>query len=291
MNNLKQFNGTGVALVTPFKKSGEVDYASLDRLVKHVISGGVEYLVALGTTAESVTLTKDEKVSVFNAICKASGNKIPVVLGIGGSNTADVLSQFKLFDIKKAAAILSVSPYYNKPSQRGIVEHFKVVAKASPVPVILYNVPARTGSNMTAQTTLELAGHKNIIGIKEASGNIEQCMAIISQKPDDFLVISGDDGITLPLISCGAVGVISVLANSHPKDFSNMVRFALKGDFASARKLHYRYSDAIPLLFAEGNPAGIKEVLEFNKICKNHVRLPLVSVSGELSKKLKAAFK
>lgn len=290
MKNPKPFNGTGVALVTPFKKNGRVDFDSLQKLVKHVINGGVNYLVALGTTAESVTLTKEEKAQVFNCICNANNKKLPVVLGAGGNNTTDVIDQFKYYDMSMASAILSVSPYYNKPSQKGIIEHFKLIAKHSPVPVILYNVPGRTGSNMTAQTTLELAKMKNIVGIKEASGNIEQCMSIISGKPDDFMVISGDDGITLPMISAGAIGVISVIANSHPKDFSNMVSAALKNDYHTARKLHYRYFDAIPLLFAEGNPAGIKEVLSFKGITRNTVRLPLVNVSSELSKKLKAAF-
>jgi 4-hydroxy-tetrahydrodipicolinate synthase len=286
----KHLSGTGVALVTPFKKNGEIDFPSLEKLVKHVTKGGVDYLVVLGTTGESVTLNKEEKKNVFDFICSANKNKLPVVLGIGGNNTKEIIEQFAFYDMKKAAAVLSVSPYYNKPSQKGIIEHFKAIAKASPVPVILYNVPGRTGSNMSAETTLTLAAVKNIIGIKEASGSIEQCMSIISRKPKDFLIISGDDGITLPMIAAGAVGVISVLANSHPKDFSEMVRYALKHDLENAKRIHYKYFDAIPLLFAEGNPGGIKEVLSNLGVCQNHVRMPLVTVSKELAKKLKKAF-
>jgi 4-hydroxy-tetrahydrodipicolinate synthase len=286
MNNYKQLSGTGVALVTPFTKNGMVDYSALQKLVNHVIKGKVEYLVVLGTTGESATLSREEKTGVYECARAANKKRIPLVLGIGGSNTAEVLNQFNHFDSSGVDAVLSVSPYYNKPSQRGIIRHFTLIANASPIPVILYNVPSRTGSNMTAETTLELATHKNIIGIKEASGNIEQCMQIIKHKPKNFLIISGDDMLTLPLIACGAQGVISVVANSHPQIFSEMVRQALKGNFEKARQLHYKVSELIPLLFAEGSPPGIKAALKKLGICTENVRLPLVEVSDGLRNRI-----
>ena len=240
--NLKKLKGTGVALVTPFHKDGSIDFRSLEKVVSHVIKGQAEYLVVLGTTGESVTISKDEKAAILDLVCDVNNKRVPVVLGVGGNNTQEILNQFSFFDFAKVDAVLSVSPYYNKPSQRGIIQHFKLVAGTCPVPVILYNVPSRTGSNMTAETTLALANEvENVIGIKEASGNMEQVMQIISSKPKDFLVISGDDAITLPLMACGADGVISVVANAYPKAFSEMVRLCLANRFDKARALHYQF--------------------------------------------------
>ena len=283
-----QFRGTGVALVTPFHSDGSIDFNCFKKLIDHVIGGGVEYLVPLGTTGESVTLNKNEKQAVLNFVLEANDNRVPVVLGLGGNNTRDIAEQLNNLDMDGITAILSVSPYYNKPSQAGIFEHYKTIANNSPLPVILYNVPSRTGSNIAAETTLHLANEiKNIIGIKEASGNIEQCMQIINEKPKDFLVISGDDNLTLPLIACGFDGVISVVGNAYPKEFSNMVRTALNSEFDKARKLHYRLFEITKLLFAEGSPGGVKELLHLKNICQTHLRLPLVGVS----EKLKAAMK
>ncbi len=288
----KKFKGTGVALITPFHKDGSIDFRSLEKTVNHVIKGQVEYLVVLGTTGESVTISKEEKAAILDLVCDVNEKRVPVVLGIGGNNTQEILNQFSFFDFTNVDAVLSVSPYYNKPSQRGIVQHFKTVCNAAPVPVILYNVPSRTGSNMTAETTLAIAAEtKNVIGIKEASGNIEQCMHIIKHKPKDFLVISGDDGITLPLMACGAEGVISVVANAYPKSFSEMVRLCLANQFEKARTLHYQFTDLIPLLFAEGSPSGIKFVLSQKDICQDYFRMPVVPVSKAMQHKLLEAMK
>ncbi len=283
----KKFTGTGVAMVTPFHADGSVDYASLGILTEHLIKNKVEYLVVLGTTGESVTLTKEEKVLVTRQVVKSAAGRVPIVLGIGASNTADVLYSLKNTDLKGIDAILSVSPSYNKPSQAGIYEHYKAIAKASPLPIILYNVPSRTSSNVTADTTLKLAKDcKNIIGMKEASGNFDQVMKIIKYKPKDFLLISGDDLITLPLIASGGDGVISVVANAYPGDFSEMVRLSLAGKMAEARKLHYKLTDITNGLFADGSPGGIKAVLEMKKICRADVRLPLVAVNSALRESL-----
>jgi len=240
----------------------------------------------LGTTGESVTLTKEEKEKVVQHVVNIVNKRVLVVLGLGGNNTQEILDYCKdKTHFKGIDAVLSVSPSYNKPNQRGIYEHYKAIAKICPVPVILYNVPGRTSSNITAETTLALAkDFKNIIAIKEASGNMEQCMKIIKNKPKDFLVISGDDLLTLPMIACGADGVISVVANAFPKDFSEMVRRILNGDIKEAQKLHYKLTDIIEKLFADGNPAGIKAVLEIMNICKAHLRLPLVNVNAETQK-------
>jgi len=283
----KKLIGTGVAMVTPFQSNGDVDFVALGRLIKHLINGKCEYLVPLGTTGESATLSKEEKLAVLNFTVEKVNKKIPVVLGLGGNSTNEVINQFNEYNFKGIDAVLSVSPYYNKPTQEGVYQHYKHIANASPVPVILYNVPSRTGSNIAAETTLRLAhDFKNIIAIKEASGNMEQCMHIIKNRPKNFLVISGDDVITLPLIAAGADGVISVVANAYPKQFSEMVRQSIKGNFESARKLHYQLLDVIPLLFAEGNPAGVKAVLNALHICDENVRLPLVPVSKNLRKLL-----
>ncbi|MBA3286282.1 MAG: 4-hydroxy-tetrahydrodipicolinate synthase [Nitrosopumilus sp.] len=284
----KQLRGTGVALVTPFHSDGSIDFKCFKILIDHIIDGGVEYLVPLGTTGESVTLNKDEKHAVLNFVLEVNEGRKPVVLGLGGNNTRDIVEQLNKLDTEGLTAILSVSPYYNKPSQRGIYEHYKMIANNSPLPVILYNVPPRTGSNIAAETTLQLAAEiKNIIGVKEASGNIEQCMQIINKKPKDFLVVSGEDNLTLPLIACGFDGVISVSGNAFPREFSDMVRAALQNDFDNARRLHYQLMEITSMLFAEGSPAGIKEVLNIKNICQPHLRLPLVGVSDKLKSAMK----
>lgn len=275
------FKGTGVALVTPFQNDGSIDYNSLEKLIQHVISNGVNYLVALGTTAETPTLTAQEKKDVLAFIIEKAEGKVPVVCGIGGNNTAEVVQQIKDYDLQNVAGILSVVPYYNKPTQEGIYQHFKMIANATDKPIILYNVPGRTVTNMLADTTLRLAHEfKNIVAIKEASGNFAQCMDIIKDKPLHFAVISGDDDLVLPQISMGLEGVISVAANCFTKDFTSMVQLALNGDFTNAQQLHYKLLDGIRLLFAEGNPAGVKNVLAEMNICEEYLRLPLVNVSA-----------
>lgn len=281
MSRNTKFKGTGVAIVTPFSKDNTVDFKSLGKLVDFIIKGGVEYVVVLGTTGESVTLSKEEKQAVVAHVIESVDGRVPVVLGLGGNNTQEILNSLKRSsDFNHIDAILSVSPYYNKPNQRGIYQHYKAIADASPLPVILYNVPGRTSSNITADTTLKLAEEfKNIIAIKEASGNLEQCMKIIKYKPKDFMVISGDDMLTLPIIASGGDGVISVVANAFPKDFSEMTRELLAGNIREGQKLHYKLTDIIEQLFADGNPAGIKAVLEQMKICSGNVRLPLVRVN------------
>ena len=284
---MNKFKGTGVALVTPFRKEGEVDFNALQKLVEFQIENGVNYLVVQGTTGESVTLTDEEKVSVLEYIIDVTKNRVPIVLGVGGNNTSNVVQQIKKFNSYRIDAYLSVSPYYNKPSQAGIVAHYGQIAQATDKPIILYNVPGRTGSNMTAETTLTLANtYANIIAVKEASGNLEQIMEIIKNKPSDFLVISGDDALTLPHIACGGDGVISVVANAFPKRFSSMVDFALKGDLEKAKPLHYELFPIIQQLFADGNPGGIKYVLKLISIGEDHVRLPLVNINDEVAKKL-----
>jgi 4-hydroxy-tetrahydrodipicolinate synthase len=283
MSKINKFAGTGVAIVTPFNKDNSVDYKSLDKLVNHIIKGGVEYIVVLGTTGESVTLTKEEKKLVISTVIASTNKRVPLVLGLGGNNTQEIVDSLKnKSDFNGIDAILSVSPYYNKPNQRGIYEHYKAIAEASPLPIILYNVPGRTNSNITADTTIKLAkDFKNIIAIKEASGNLEQCMKIINHKPNGFSVISGDDMLTLPMIASGAEGVISVVANAYPKDFSEMTRQIIAGNVKAAQKLHYKLTDIIEQLFADGNPAGIKAVLELVDVCRANVRLPLVKVNKD----------
>jgi len=283
----KSFNGTGVAIITPFRNDSSIDFKSLEKILEHIISGGVDYVVVLGTTGESVTLSKDEKKAVINYVIDTVDKRIPVVVGIGGNNTQEILNTIGATEYDNVDAILSVSPYYNKPSQQGIYLHFKAIATASPVPVILYNVPGRTGSNITAETTLKLAGEfNNIAAVKEASGNFAQIMQIIKYKPKNFQVISGDDALTLPMIAVGASGVISVVANAFPKEFAAMVNFALKGDLAKANALHYKLLDIINALFEEGSPSGVKAVLEILKIARNNVRLPLAPVSEKHYAKL-----
>ena len=282
------FTGTGVAIVTPFTSKGAIDFPALTKLVDHIIKGRVEYIVVLGTTGETATLSKEEKMAVIAHIIKTTKKRVPLVLGVGGNNTAEIVEQLKKGDLSDFDAILSVSPYYNKPSQEGIYQHYKAISKASPLPIILYNVPGRTASNIAAETTLRLANEfKNIIAIKEASGNIEQCMKIIKYRPDNFLIISGDDNLTLPLIASGADGVISVVANAYPKDFSDMVRFALVHDLKNAQKLHYKLMEITEQLFADGNPGGVKVVLAQKKITGTTVRLPLVEPNDTVKAKLK----
>ena len=282
------FTGTGVALVTPFHSDRSIDFEALGQMVNHVIEGGVEYIVALGTTGESVTLAKEEKKEVVEHIIHTADKRVPVVMGISSNDTYYLQETIKQTDFSGVAAILSVAPYYNKPSQKGLYEHFSAVSKASPVPVILYNVPGRTSSNINAETTVWLASnHKNIIGIKEASRDLVQIMQIIKNKPDHFHVISGDDTFTLPMILLGGSGVISVIANSHPRQYSDMVRAALKRDCKKANELHYLLLDYISALFEEGSPTGVKAALEIMGLCEKTVRLPLVSASDKLTEKLR----
>ena len=289
MSLRKQLQGTGVAIITPFKSTMEVDFEALGKLIDFIIENGIEYIITLGTTGETPTLDTEEKRDIINFTFEKVNKRVPVIVGVGGNNTKEVMENLQSYPLEKAAAVLSASPYYNKPSQEGIFQHYKNLASASPKPVILYNVPGRTGSNITAETTLRLAKEvENIAGIKEASGNMVQCMHILRDRPDDFLVVSGDDHITLPLIACGMDGVISVAANCFPKNFSNMVRHCLKGDFASARPLHYKCLEGNDLLFAENNPAGVKAFLYEMGIIKNELRLPLVPLSASIHQKVKA---
>lgn len=283
------FTGTGVALVTPFHKYGTIDFSSLKKLLEHVISGGVDFLVVLGTTAESATLSKDEKRAVMDFVIEESGGALPIMLGIGGNNTQEIVNTFKSMDLEGVSGVLSVSPYYNKPQQKGIYQHFKTLAAACPLPIVLYNVPGRTSSNMDDDTTLKLAHEfSNIVGVKEASGNLPQVMRILRDRPSGFKVFSGDDILTLPMIAMGADGVISVVANTHPKEFSDMIRYALKGDLEKARELHYGLTEIIDLLFEDGSPSGAKAALDILGICENNVRLPLVKVNKAVYNQLKS---
>jgi 4-hydroxy-tetrahydrodipicolinate synthase len=291
MSLRKTLSGTGVALVTPFDSNEAVDYDALGKLIDFDIDNGVEYVITLGTTGETPTLTKQEKSDIVNFTYEKVNGRVPVVVGIGGNNTREVIENLKNFPLEKATAVLSASPYYNKPSQEGIYLHYKALAAASPKPIILYNVPGRTGSNMTAETTLRLAKEKNIGGMKEASGNMVQCMHILRDRPEDFLLVSGDDHVAMPLIACGMDGVISVAANCFPKDFSEMIRLSLKGDFAAARPLHYKCLEGNDLLFAENNPAGAKAFLYELGIIKNVLRLPVVPLSDGIHQKVKACLK
>lgn len=279
--------GTGVALVTPFKKDFSVDTEALAKITNYVIEGGVEYLVILGTTAESATLNAEEKEVVIETIVAANNGRVPMVLGVGGNNTAEVVSELKTKDLSRFTAILSVSPYYNKPTQEGIYQHFKAVSEASPISIIVYNVPGRTASNMLPSTVVRLANDfKNIIGIKEAAGDIVQAMKLIQTKPEGFLVISGDDMITLPMVLAGGAGVISVIGEGFPKEFSEMVRLGLNKKAVEAYKIHYKLADSIDMIFEQGNPAGIKEVFKHLGLSENTVRLPLVTVDENLSGRL-----
>jgi len=284
---MKSFIGTGVALVTPFKSDFSVDVDALTRIVNYVIDGGVEYLVVLGTTAETATLSEEEKQLVIDTIINANAARLPLVLGVGGNNTMQVVEELKSRDLSHFSAILSVSPYYNKPTQEGIYQHFQAIAQASPIPVILYNVPGRTASNMLPSTVIRLANDfENIIGIKEAAGDIVQAMKLIQNKPEGFLVISGDDMITLPMVLAGGAGVISVIGEGFPKEFSEMVRLGLQRKVDEAYKLHYLLADSIDMIFEQGNPGGIKEVFKTLGLSENTMRLPLVNVNEDLALRL-----
>ena len=283
---MKNFSGTGVAMVTPFKKNGEVDFVGLEKLTEHLIEGGVEYLVVQGTTGESATLTASEKQEVLDCVVDVNDGRLPIVFGHGGNNTRALIEGFEKIDLRNVDGILSASPYYNKPTQAGIVAHYQALADASPLPIILYNVPGRTSSNMSPETTLTLAKHDKIVAVKEASGDLDQVGAIIKRRPDDFLVLSGDDPLIVPHMSLGGDGIISVIANAFPKQFSDIARACKKDDYDEARRLHYLVIDFIYLLFAEGNPGGIKAALEILGVCEQHLRLPLMPVSKELYQKL-----
>jgi len=288
MSLRKKFTGTGIAVVTPFHADGKIDWDSFKKLIEFWIKGKVEYLVALGTTGESATVHGEEKQQVFSFVTKTVAGRLPVVAGIGGNDTAEVIEGFKTFDLQGYDAILSVGPYYNKPNQEGLFQHYKALSDAAPLPVIMYNVPSRTGQNITADTQLRIAREcKNVFATKEASGNFEQINQIIKYKPADFMVISGDDPITLPMIAAGAEGLISVIANAYPADYSEMVRLCLAGKFTEAQKLHYKYTDIISSMFAEGSPSGVKAYLSEMGLCQNTFRLPVWKVSEKLHQKIK----
>jgi 4-hydroxy-tetrahydrodipicolinate synthase len=286
------FRGTGVAIVTPFSQDGSIDFPALGKLVDHLTAGKVEYLVVMGTTGENVTISKKEKQAIFSFVAKHNDGRLPLVAGIGGNNTLEVLEALTETELSGYSAVLSVSPYYNKPNQQGIFEHYKLVGAASPLPVIMYNVPGRTGMNVTAETTLRIAEScPNIIATKEASGNFDQINKIIKYKPAGFEVISGDDGITLPMVALGAIGVISVVANAYPKEFSEMVRLSLDNKYEEARKLHYQLTDITLSLFEEGSPSGVKAFLSEMGICGNNFRLPVYKVSDSLLEKIREQMK
>jgi 4-hydroxy-tetrahydrodipicolinate synthase len=292
MSLRKKFTGTGIAIVTPFYAGGQIDWDSFRKLIGFWITGQIEYLVVLGTTGESATIHGKEKQEVFSFVNEVVAGRIPLVAGIGGSDTHEVLEGFKNFDLEGYDAILSVSPSYNKPNQEGIFQHYKMLDAATPLPIILYNVPSRTGQNVTAETQVRIANEcKNIFATKEASGSFEQISQIIKYKPADFMVISGDDLITLPMIALGADGVISVVANAYPKGFSDMTRLCLAGKFTEAQKLHYQYTDIISSMFAEGSPSGVKAYLSEMGLCSNTVRLPVWPVSEKLLTKIRELMK
>jgi 4-hydroxy-tetrahydrodipicolinate synthase len=279
--------GTGVALVTPFKSDLSIDTEALKRIVNYSIDGGVEYIVILGTTAENAVLTNDELEFVIKTVVETNNGRLPLVLGMGSNNTGKLVEELKSRDLSQFAAILSVSPYYNKPTQEGIYQHFKAVAEASPVPVILYNVPSRTGVNMLPSTVLRLANDfKNIVGVKEAAGDMIQALRLIKDKPKDFLVISGDDMIALPMVLAGGAGVISVIGQGFPKEFSEMIRLGLNGRINEANKIHYLFMDCIDMIFEQGNPAGIKQVFASLELSDSTVRLPLVKADESLANRI-----
>lgn len=286
---MKKLYGTGVALITPFTPSGDIDFPSLKKMLAHTAKG-VDYYVVMGTTGESAVLSKDEKKQVLSFVVKNNKAGLPIAYGIGGNNTAAVIEEINHTDLRSVDAVLSVSPYYNKPSQEGIVRHFTTMADACPVPVILYNVPGRTASNLLADTTLRLANHSNIIGIKEASGNLEQCMKIAQEKPRDFMLISGDDLLTFAFYAIGGVGVISVLANALPLTFKKIKEHFAAGDLAKARKEQFKLLDINSPMYEEGNPVGVKQLLSNMGVCGATVRLPLAEASPRLREKIRAAY-
>jgi 4-hydroxy-tetrahydrodipicolinate synthase len=278
--------GTGVALVTPFKKDQSIDFVALENLIEIQIKGGIDYIVTLGTTGESVTLTEKEKIEVFNFTVDKVNGRLPIVIGIGGNNTASVIEAFGKFDLSKVVAILSVAPYYNKPTQEGLFQHYTALANVAPKPIILYNVPGRTGSNMTAATSLRLAAHPNIAGIKEAGPDLSQTIDLLKDRPKDFLVVSGDDEIVMAQIACGMDGVISVAANAFPKPFSDMIRYSMAGDFSMAKRLNDLMVEGYSYMYEENNPAGIKAYLYEQGVIENVLRLPLVPASEPLQAKI-----
>ncbi|MEA3451050.1 MAG: 4-hydroxy-tetrahydrodipicolinate synthase, partial [Bacteroidota bacterium] len=277
---LDKFYGTAVAIVTPFNKDFSIDFNSLEKLIEHFLKNGINYFIVLGTTGENATLNSDEKNQIFDFVVEKVAGRAAIVAGYGGNNTQEIISSIKKRNFKGIDAILSVAPYYNKPNQRGLLEHYNLIANNSPVPVVLYNVPGRTSVNISAKTTLELAKHKNIIAIKEASGDLGQIMEILKHKPEDFLVISGDDALTFPMMSLGAAGVISVVGMAEPRKMSDMVNYCLQNDFEKAKKLHYEILDLANAIFEDGNPAGIKAALKLQGLIKDYVRLPLVNVNS-----------
>lgn len=292
MSLREKFTGTGIAIVTPFHEDGKIDWASFGQLIEFWIKGKIEYLVVLGTTGESATVHGIEKQEVFSFVAKQVAGRVPLVAGIGGNDTQEVIEAFKKFDLSGYDAILSVSPYYNKPNQEGIFQHYKALDAATPLPIIMYNVPGRTGMNVTADTQLRIANEcKNIFATKEASGNFDQLNQLLKYKPANFMVISGDDPITLPMIALGAEGVISVVGNAYPYEFSEMVRLCLKGDYDKAKLLHFKYTDIIASMFTEGSPSGVKAYLAEMGLCKNTFRLPVVSVSGKHLVKIRELIK
>ncbi len=287
---MKKFKGTGVAIVTPFKNDSSIDFSATGRILNHVIKGGVNYIIAMGTTGEASTLTKDEKQALISHVVEIVDKRIPVVIGLGGNNTQEIINCIRQMDLEGVDAILSVAPYYNKPNQRGLFQHFKEIATCSPVPVIIYNVPGRTCSNIASETCIELAHEcDNIVGVKEASGDLAQIMRIIKGKPENFLVISGDDMLTIPIVAAGGSGVISVLANAYPAECSELVNNALKNNFRAAREIHFRFMESIELLFSDGNPAGIKAFLSTMGLCQNNLRLPLVPVNKTVLTRIQKA--
>jgi 4-hydroxy-tetrahydrodipicolinate synthase len=289
MASLKDIlKGTGVAIVTPFKKNGDVDYDALHKMIDFVIEGNVEHIVTLGTTGEAPTLNKPEKKDIIKYTYDVVKNRVPVVVGIGGNNTHELVHELETFPLDEAVAVLSTSPYYNKPSQEGLFQHYKTLAKASPKPILLYNVPGRTSKNIEADTTIRLANEvENIGGIKEASGDMAQCMKILRDAPKDFLIVSGDDALALPQLACGMQGVISVAANAFPKEFSEMVRSSLSNDFKKAKSINDKLIKAYELMFSENNPAGVKAFLSEMGLIKNNLRLPLVPLNKKLSEGVK----
>ncbi len=292
MSLREKFTGTGIAIVTPFNADNTIDWESFSKLTEFWIKGKVEYLVVLGTTGESATIHGEEKQEVFSFVAKTVAGRLPLVAGIGGSDTNEVLQGYKSFDLKGYDAILTASPAYNKPNQEGIFQHYKALDAAAPLPVIMYNVPSRTGQNVSGETTVRIANEcKNIFATKEACGNFDQINYIIKNKPADFMLISGDDPITLPMIACGAEGLISVVANAYPLEYSEMVRLCLKGNFTEAQKLHYKYKDIIASMFTEGSPSGVKAYLSEMGYCQNTFRLPVWKVSEAHHQKINELMK
>jgi 4-hydroxy-tetrahydrodipicolinate synthase len=284
------FTGTGVALVTPFHADGKIDFASLQKVVDYVITGGIDFLVALGTTGETPALSKHDRMEVTQAILRANAGRRPVVLGMGGNDTAELLDYLQAFDMQGIAGLLSVTPYYNKPSQEGLYQHYKAMLSATDLPILLYNVPSRTACNLKADTTLRLANDfKQIVGVKEASGDMAQIMQLILHRPKGFKILSGDDLLTLPMLSLGAEGVISVIANAYPRQFSSITRAALAGDWDEARRLHFNLLPMMNLIFEEGNPTGVKAAMYAQGLLENELRLPLIASSTNLLDRIKAA--